>query len=81
MSKGGIVPVQVPPTAAALLRDDTAKLSLAGQMLTPLLHSPEGEADPLVALLAGLKRDPGVPDLTDAEIEAEITTYRAADRL
>jgi hypothetical protein len=74
-----MVPVSLSQEVADMLRDDPAKLSLAGQMLTRLLHTPVWEADPLVALLAGLKRESGVPDLTDAEIEAEIAAYRAAD--
>ncbi len=80
MNQVVMVPVPLSPEAADMLRDDPAKLSLAGQMLTRMLHSPEGEADPLVALLAGLERESGVPDLSDAEIEAEIAAYRAADR-
>ncbi|WP_203074722.1 hypothetical protein [Falsiroseomonas ponticola] len=80
MNEAVMVPAPPPPEAANTPLDDPAKLSLAGQMLTRLLHSPEGEADALVVLLAGLKREPGVPDLSDAEIEAEIAAYRAADR-
>lgn len=80
MNQMVMVPVPLSPEAADMLRDDPAKLALAGQMLTRLLHTPAGEADLLVALLAGLKREPGVPDLTAAEIEAEIAAYRAAGR-
>jgi hypothetical protein len=80
MNQVVMVPIPLSAEAADVLRDDPGKLSLAGQMLTRLLHSPDGEADPLVGLLAGLKREPGVPEMTEAEIEAEIAAYRAADR-
>lgn len=80
MNRVVMVPVPLSQEAADMLRDDPAKLSLAGQMLARLLHSLEGETDPLVALLSGLKREPGAPNLSDAEIEVEIAAYRASDR-
>lgn len=38
---------------------------------------PKGEVDPLVVLLAGLDREAGVPEMTEAEIESEIAAHRA----
>ena len=80
MNQWVMVPIPLSPEAADMLRDDPGKLPLVGQMVTRLLRSPDGEVDPLVALLAGLKRESGVPEMTEAEIEAEIAAYRASDR-
>ena len=71
--------VSIPPSpeATGMLPDDPRELPLRGQVARRRLLSPEGETDPLVALLAGLKREPGVPEMTDAEIAAEIAAARA----
>jgi hypothetical protein len=80
MSQVVMVPIPLSPEAADLLRADPGKLPLVGRMVTRLLHSPQGEVDPLVALLAGLPREPRVPSMTEADIDAEIAAHRAADR-
>lgn len=76
MNQVVMLPIPLSAEAAKILRDDPGKLSLAGEMLTRMLHLSPGDDDPLFALLKGLKREPGVAEMTAEEIEAEIAAVR-----
>ncbi len=80
MNKIVMVPIPLSPEAAEVLRDDPTKLSLAGQMLTRMLHCPEGEPDPLLVIMEAMGRKAQAAGLTEADLDAELADWNAERR-
>lgn len=79
MNQSAILPIALVPEAADGLMIHGGPTEVRSNV-ERLLQSPQAKDDPLVAMLAGLARAPGLLAMTEAEIDAEITAYRAADR-
>jgi hypothetical protein len=72
------VTIPVEPAAAAALAD-TRNREAAGRLISRTFSSRTGPS-PLAETIAALKAEVGRADLTDAEIDAELSAYNAERR-
>jgi len=75
-----VLGVPVTRAAAAVLAGDPRRIDRLGALVSRLVAPGAGGADPLVEWLAALPRDPAAPELTEAEIAAEVAAARADRR-
>lgn len=80
MAKLEVIPIPVSEAVAATLRHDPARLAELGKLVEALVQPDAAAEDPLFAYLDSLPRDPDAPELTEAEIQAEIDAARAERR-
>lgn len=80
MNETVAIAIPVSPEAAALLRQDSRRLDLLGDMISRMMLPTGEREDPLLALLDSLPRDAAAPELSPGEIAAEIAAARADRR-
>jgi len=73
------VEIEVTREAAAALQDETRRRSI-GRLVSEIVKTKTVEEHPLARLFAEIKRDARAAQLTDEEIDAELTTYNAERR-
>ncbi|MBM3567529.1 MAG: hypothetical protein FJX46_02095 [Alphaproteobacteria bacterium] len=74
-----MVAIPVSPEAAAALSDQERRRRV-GRLVSRLVRPGADETDPLVAMLAEVKRRARAGGLTDRDVEAEIAAYNAEGR-
>lgn len=75
-----MVPIPVSREAASAL-DDDARRDRIGKLVSDMLRPVTPDADPLAALIAEVKTEARADGLTDADIDADLSTYNAENRL
>ena len=73
------IELEVTPEAASRLRDEDSRRR-AGELLSRIVCTERGEADPLMRLFEEIGRDAEAAGLTDEEIEAELAAYNTERR-
>jgi hypothetical protein len=76
-----VVMVEIPVSRdAAAELDDERRRAVVGRLVSSLLR-PSASDDPLALLIAEVKSEARRDGLTDAEIDAELATYNAENRV
>ena len=74
-----VVGIPVSPEAADMLKDEDRAKAINWLVSDPL-RSSSPEADPLAAIIAGIKAEARADGLTDADIDAALAAYNAERR-